>query len=116
MNVNISAVLVGIIGLGVGYLAGAQNFLADPEETQPMDSAMHAMTAGLDGKTGNDFDKAFLEEMIVHHEGAIEMAQKLLANTTRPELRKLGEDIITAQTNEVSVMHTWLNDWFGKHN
>jgi uncharacterized protein (DUF305 family) len=64
------------------------------------------------GKTGDTLDKAFLDEMIVHHEGAIEMATILLAGTKRPELIKLGNDIIVAQTREVQMMKEWRSQWF----
>ncbi|MBX9765118.1 DUF305 domain-containing protein [Patescibacteria group bacterium] len=77
-----------------------------------MQHSMEQMMAGLEGKTGDAFDKAFLEEMIVHHEGAVEMAEALLKNTTRPELTKLGNDIITAQTGEIQMMKGWLQEWF----
>jgi uncharacterized protein (DUF305 family) len=50
--------------------------------------------------------------MIVHHIGAIEMAEQLLKETDRPELVKMGNDIITVQTDEVNMMKGWLNDWF----
>ena len=74
--------------------------------------AMEEMTRGFKGKTGEEFEKAFLEMMIVHHIGAIEMAEQLLKETERPELVKMGNDIITVQTDEVNMMKGWLNDWF----
>jgi uncharacterized protein (DUF305 family) len=77
-----------------------------------MHESMAGMMSGLSGKTGDDFDKAFLEEMIVHHEGAVDMAEALLKNTKRPELQKLGNDIITAQTGEIRMMKEWLESWF----
>ncbi len=77
-----------------------------------MHGAMQGMTANMQGKTGDALDKVFLEDMIVHHEGAIEMAEILLANTQRPELKMLGENIISAQTGEVEIMRGWLEAWF----
>lgn len=72
-----------------------------------MNDAMEGMMAGLEGKTGDAFDKAFLEEMIMHHEGAVEMAKLVLANSKRPELIKLANDIISAQTKEIEMMKGW---------
>ena len=77
-----------------------------------MHGAMGGMMNGLAGKTGAELEKAFLQEMIVHHEGAVEMAQTLLKGTQRPELVKLGTDIITAQTGEIQMMQDWLKSWF----
>lgn len=77
---------------------------------------MTGMMAGLNGKTGDDFDKAFLREMIVHHEGAVVMAQAVLKNSKRPELIKLANDIIAAQTGEIIMMKNWQQVWFGVKN
>lgn len=77
-----------------------------------MRSMMDQMSAGLKGKTGDAFDKAFLEEMIPHHEGAVVMAKQVLATSKRPELIKLANDIIAAQNKEILMMNTWLTSWF----
>ena len=50
--------------------------------------------------------------MIVHHEGAVDMAEMLLQKTKRPELVKLGNDIINAQTSEIEMMKEWRQVWF----
>ena len=78
-----------------------------------MDQMMDGMMAELEGKTGDAFDKAFLSEMIVHHEGAVVMAKSVLKNSKRPELIKLANDIITAQTGEIGMMTNWQKTWFG---
>ncbi len=77
-----------------------------------MDGAMDQMMTGLDGKTGDAFDQEFLSEMIVHHQGAVVMAQAVLKNSKRPELIKLANDIISAQTKEVALMKNWQKAWF----
>ncbi len=77
-----------------------------------MHEMMNGMMAGLEGKKGDDFDKAFLAEMIVHHEGAVQMAQMLLETSKKPELIKLANDIIAAQKNEITMMQSWQKAWF----
>lgn len=77
-----------------------------------MDSMMSGMMAGLQGKTGDTFDKEFLTEMIIHHQGAVEMAKAVLATSKRPELIKLANDIISAQTKEIGMMQGWQKAWF----
>jgi uncharacterized protein (DUF305 family) len=77
-----------------------------------MESMMESMMSGLEGKTGDVFDKAFIEGMIVHHQGAVEMAQMVLVNSKRPELIKLANDIISAQTQEIGMMQEWQKMWF----
>jgi len=58
-----------------------------------------------------DFDRAFVEDMIPHHQMAVMMASMLKDGTTRPEMKKLADDIITAQTSEISMMRSWLTNW-----
>ncbi len=77
-----------------------------------MNSMMSGMMAGLQGKTGDAFDKEFLAEMIVHHQGAVEMAKAVLTTSKRPELIKLANDIISAQTKEIGMMQEWQKAWF----
>lgn len=77
-----------------------------------MDTMMMDMTARMRGKTGDELDRIFLEDMIPHHQGAVDMAMILKAGTERPELQKMADDIITAQEAEIAMMKQWLQDWF----
>ncbi len=79
-----------------------------------MDDAMGSMMMGLQGKTGDAFDQAFLSEMIMHHEGAVVMAEAVLETSKRPELLKLANDIILAQTKEIEMMKEWQKKWFNQ--
>lgn len=78
-----------------------------------MDSMMMDMTARMKGKTGAELERVFLEDMIIHHEGAVDMARELQKGTNRPELQKMAKDIIDVQTSEINMMKGWLRDWFG---
>ena len=53
-----------------------------------MSMSMNDMGKMLEGKTGDELDRAFLEGMIPHHQAAVDMA-KYLAGSSRPELVKL---------------------------
>lgn len=74
---------------------------------------MDAMTMKIEGKSGNDFDEAFLETMIPHHLGAVQMAQLALTSSKRPEIIKLAQDIIDSQEKEIQKMRDWQRSWFG---
>lgn len=76
-------------------------------------SMMSKNTLSLEGKSGAKFDEAFLEEMIPHHQGAVEMARLVLTSTKRPELIKLANEIIESQQSEINMMRGWQRTWFG---
>jgi uncharacterized protein (DUF305 family) len=76
-----------------------------------MDTMMMNMTANMKGKSGKDLEKAFITDMIPHHQGAVDMAKLLLQDkTVRPELVKFANDIITAQEAEIKIMNEWLRN------
>lgn len=64
--------------------------------------------AGLTASEGEAFDRMFLEMMIVHHEGAIEMAQAQLEEGMHPDALQLAEEIRDAQEQEIERMHDML--------
>jgi uncharacterized protein (DUF305 family) len=76
-----------------------------------MQQMMDSMMGGIDGKTGNEFDKAFLSEMIAHHQGAVLMAEAVLKNSKRPELIEFAKAIIAVQTKEINTMKGWEAEW-----
>jgi uncharacterized protein (DUF305 family) len=75
------------------------------------DMSMNNMVSELSGRTGDDFDKAFLSEMIDHHQGAINMAKLVAAQAKHQEVKDLANGIITAQTSEIAQMKEWQKQW-----
>lgn len=71
------------------------------------------MNAALEGKSGDEFDKAFMAEMTMHHQGAVEMAEMALKNAQHQEIKDLANAIITAQNKEISEMESWRKEWYG---
>ena len=63
--------------------------------------------AALQKAKGADFDKQFLEGMIKHHEGAIDMAE-MVVDSVNSEAAALGKAIIESQTAEIEEMKTLL--------
>lgn len=62
----------------------------------------------LEDATGAEASRLFLEQMIVHHQGAIEMAQDEVDNGQNPDVITLAENIIASQTTEISTMEDIL--------
>lgn len=59
---------------------------------------------------GADFDKRFLELMVDHHQGAIDMAEELQDEGESTEARQLAETIIGDQTEEIAEMQELLDN------
>ena len=76
-----------------------------------MGSSMNQMMGSMDDKSGYDFDKAFIDAMIVHHEGAIKMAQQAEHRAQHKEIKELSNNIIRTQTAEIEQMQAWKKAW-----
>lgn len=64
--------------------------------------------------TGADFDRAFIDAMVPHHESAIEMAKAAKeAGLEQPDLVKVADDILATQQQEIDEMKEWRSEWFG---
>jgi len=73
-----------------------------------------AMTTSLQRLSGKDFEVKFMQDMVAHHQSALEMATLVPTHTKRPELTTLAQNIITAQTKEIGQMTTWLAQWYSE--
>jgi len=62
-----------------------------------------------DMKMTGDTDKDFLTMMILHHQGAIDMAGVEINNGMDPEIKKMSQEIIDKQKAEIEQMKKWLN-------
>jgi uncharacterized protein (DUF305 family) len=86
---------------GHGGMGSHGGMGGQPHTDPPM---MMGMMAGLNRLKGLDYDIAWLEAMIDHHDDALHMAERILKRAVHPELRELAEAIISAQTAEIEVM------------
>ncbi len=130
-----ASILLGVLPLALAACSGATSSKAaetanandsrmaqmgngsmSPSSSSPMpmsDSSM--MNMDLGPKDAN-FDLRFIDGMTPHHEGAIAMAQEALQKSNRPEIKKLAQDIINAQQQELAQMKTWRSTWYPKAN
>jgi uncharacterized protein (DUF305 family) len=64
----------------------------------------------LEGVSGTEFDRRFLELMIAHHEGAVEMAQTEMDEGENADATGLAQQIVEAQEAEILSMQEMLDD------
>ena len=85
-----------------------QGMTADSPSTQAYIDANAKMHEGMAIDFTGNADIDFVRGMIAHHQGAIDMAKVELEHGKDSEIRKLAEDVITAQQGEIKMMEEWL--------
>jgi uncharacterized protein (DUF305 family) len=76
--------------------------------------AMGGMDHGSMGGTASDapYDAQFIDSMIMHHKGAVAMAEQALKEAERPEIKTLAENIVKTQQDEIGQMEQWRKQWY----
>ena len=64
-------------------------------------------------KPAANFEVKFLTNMIDHHHMAVMMATMCLEKAVHGELEALCNDIVTSQSQEIEMMQSWLQSWYG---
>jgi uncharacterized protein (DUF305 family) len=98
------------VGFALVLLAACGGAPAAPGAMADMDHG--AMDHGVISADGQPYDAVFIDGMIVHHEGAIIMANQALEQAERPEIRRLAEAILDAQEGEINQMLAWRTMWY----
>jgi hypothetical protein len=99
-------------GIGVGLLVACAAPSA-VETATPVGRGMdHSSHGAAMQEAGIPFDAGFIDDMIIHHEGAVVMAEEALAQADRAEVRELAEAIMAAQATEIEQMQAWRAEWF----
>jgi hypothetical protein len=94
----------------IGIAAGPA-LAADPNEKPFLAenaTAMDKMMDGMSPKPTGDVDKDFVAMMVPHHQGAIDMAQAELRHGHNEQLRRIAQEIIVEQQQEIQAMRLAL--------
>jgi uncharacterized protein (DUF305 family) len=86
--------------------AAAQD--ADAEFVAQTAAAMTKMMAGMACKSSGDVDADFVATMVPHHQGAIEMAEAELRLGHDEHIRRIAQEIVVTQHEEITAMHLAL--------
>jgi uncharacterized protein (DUF305 family) len=68
------------------------------------DTAMSKMMAGMAAKPSGDVDRDFVNMMVPHHQGAIDMAIAVLRYGHNEQIRRLAQEIVVNQQQEIAAM------------
>lgn len=111
-----SIAVVGAIAIsqwpsnGSGSMTGMNMTTADTSpSTKAYSDAMSGMMKGMMTPATAKPDLDFVQGMIPHHQGAIDMAKVVLQYGKDPEIKKLAEGVVKAQESEISAMNQWLS-------
>jgi len=84
-----------------------------PMQMHPNDMDNNGMMMPEAMRQQPDVDKAFIDSMLPHHAGAIEMATVALRHSSLAEIRTLSRNIIDAQSEEIGRMIEYRKAWYG---
>ncbi|GAB2911548.1 DUF305 domain-containing protein [Rhodococcus aerolatus] len=91
-------VLAVVVLVGLGFLAGATLGPSGSGDTLTVPAA-------------DSVDVGFLQDMTVHHQQAVQMANVAYVRAQAPEVRSLAFDILTSQQAQIGQMQGWLTLW-----
>jgi uncharacterized protein (DUF305 family) len=78
-----------------------------------MDMGSGAMAAEMVMENGEYSDERFIDSMVPHHRGAVEMAEVALDNAEHEEIKGLAEDIVRTQEAEIERLRSIKEEAFG---
>lgn len=79
---------------------------------QQMNQCQDMMRKSLDNPN-MAFDKQYIDTMIRHHQGAIDMAQDAKQKAQHAEVKQLSQNIIDTQQKEIQKLKDWRQKWYG---
>jgi len=92
-------------------LASAAQAAGLPSDfAKAMDTAMDRMMADMHTPSTGKVDRDFVNMMIPHHQGAIDMAVAELRYGTDPNLKRIAQEIIVDQQQEIAAMRLAIGD------
>jgi len=89
----------------IQYVADRPDYSSEQPFLSENDTAMNKMMADMTIKPTGDVDRDFVAMMVPHHQGAIDMAQAELRYGHNEQLRRIAQEIVVTQQQEIPAMH-----------
>ncbi|HEY9801887.1 MAG TPA: DUF305 domain-containing protein [Leptolyngbyaceae cyanobacterium] len=92
-----------------------QTETSQPTATDASNKQHHHHSQAMNlGPADANYDLRFIDAMIMHHQGAVDMANVAQQKSKRTEIKQLGAEIIKAQNQEIAQMKRWRTAWYPK--
>jgi uncharacterized protein (DUF305 family) len=96
--------------MSVQHAADRPNHSDEQPFLSENDAAMNKMMADMTIKPTGDVDRDFVAMMVPHHQGAVDMAKAELKYGHNEQLRRLAQEIVVTQQQEITVMRHAVGD------
>jgi uncharacterized protein (DUF305 family) len=113
-----AAMMFGVIPVSFAQVASPQSGGVQPTaadvcgQVSAGEATQIATMSDQEMPSMDEFDLLFIDLMISHHQGAVEMAIVAQERAEHPEIRQLAGEIIAAQQPEIDEMTGWRNAWY----
>lgn len=86
---------------------------ASPTAEQTVPDAVETAGAEVPSTGAGEFDEQFINMMVPHHQGAVEMAKIALERAEHQEIKDMASAILSGQETEIQQMKGWKQQWYG---
>ena len=100
----VAATSVALAQLPAEFVADRPGYCDEQPFLAENDAAMNKMISGMAIRPTGDVDRDFVAMMVPHHQGAIDMAQAVLRYGHNEQLRRLAQEIVVTQQQEIAAM------------
>ena len=102
-------------GLGSVSALAASAGTSERAFISAMNAAMTTMMVSMQIQPSHDVDRDFVDMMVPHHRGAIEMAEAELRYGHNERTRRLAQEIIVTQQDEIAAMRVSVGESLQEH-
>ncbi len=109
LPLGLGLVLLGVV-LGAEWIKSEKAVSAKSVASTVVQTVADPFTGLADPSAS--YDQRFIDEMVMHHQGAIVSARMMIGGSVRAELRDLAARIEKGQQRQLDLMVTWRKQWY----